>query len=65
MESSIPLLGVKYLPWRATLYTATCQCYYDCKYIEDGEVIKGGGAKCYGHIKKKNKILFFKYFSMS
>ena len=38
METSIPLLGVKYLTWRATLYVATCQCYYDCKYGEDGEV---------------------------
>jgi hypothetical protein len=38
MENSIPLLGVKYLSWRATLYAATCQCFYDSKYSEDGEV---------------------------
>ncbi|KAK7102964.1 hypothetical protein V1264_021114 [Littorina saxatilis] len=31
METSVPLMAVKYLPWRATLYTAVCQCYYDCK----------------------------------
>ena len=31
MESSIPLLTVKYLPWRSTLYTAVCQCYHDIK----------------------------------
>lgn len=30
MESSAPLLTVHYLRWRATLYTAVCQCYYDC-----------------------------------
>lgn len=40
METSIPLLGVKYLPWRATLYAATCQCFYDCRFSEDGEVYK-------------------------
>ncbi len=38
MESSIPLMGIKYLSWRSTLYAATCQCYYDCKYNDDGEV---------------------------
>ncbi|XP_033102653.1 cilia- and flagella-associated protein 54-like isoform X3 [Anneissia japonica] len=31
MENSVPLLTVRYLPWRTTLYTAVCQCYYDCK----------------------------------
>ncbi|XP_078673131.1 cilia- and flagella-associated protein 54-like isoform X2 [Branchiostoma floridae x Branchiostoma belcheri] len=31
MESSIPLLGTSYLTWRTTLYSAVCQCYYDCK----------------------------------
>uniref|UniRef100_A0A8C5N1B0 Cilia and flagella associated protein 54 n=1 Tax=Leptobrachium leishanense TaxID=445787 RepID=A0A8C5N1B0_9ANUR len=30
MESSVPLLSVHYLTWRATLYTAVCQCYFDC-----------------------------------
>ena len=30
-ESSIPLLTVKYLTWRSTLYTAVCQCYFDIK----------------------------------
>ena len=30
METSVPLLGKKYLTWRTTLYTAICQCYYDC-----------------------------------
>ena len=33
-------MGIKYLSWRSTLYAATCQCYYDCKYNEDGEVNK-------------------------
>lgn len=38
MESSVPLLSVRYLTWRATLYTAVCQCYYDCQAGIHGEV---------------------------
>ncbi|XP_078534120.1 cilia- and flagella-associated protein 54 isoform X2 [Lissotriton helveticus] len=38
MESSIPLLAIHYLTWRATLYTAVCQCYFDCKASVHGEV---------------------------
>ncbi|XP_018107846.1 cilia- and flagella-associated protein 54 isoform X2 [Xenopus laevis] len=38
MESSVPLLSVHYLTWRATLYTAVCQCYYDCQAGVHGEV---------------------------
>ncbi|XP_075712881.1 cilia- and flagella-associated protein 54 isoform X2 [Rhinoderma darwinii] len=38
MESSVPLLSVHYLTWRATLYTAVCQCYFDCKADVHGEV---------------------------
>ena len=38
METSIPLLAVKYLTWRVTLYTAVCQCYYDCKAGQEAEV---------------------------
>ena len=30
METSVVLLGKKYLKWRTTLYSAICQCYYDC-----------------------------------
>ncbi|GFO44544.1 hypothetical protein PoB_007104900 [Plakobranchus ocellatus] len=37
METSVPLLGVRYLKWRATLYTAVCQCYYDCKAGDQAE----------------------------
>ncbi|XP_065793296.1 cilia- and flagella-associated protein 54 isoform X6 [Muntiacus reevesi] len=37
MESSVPLLSVRYLTWRATLYTAVCQCYYDCQAGVHGE----------------------------
>ncbi|ELK10356.1 hypothetical protein PAL_GLEAN10015517 [Pteropus alecto] len=37
MESSVPLLSVRYLTWRATLYTAVCQCYYDCQAGIHGE----------------------------
>ncbi|XP_070611988.1 cilia- and flagella-associated protein 54 isoform X2 [Erythrolamprus reginae] len=38
MESSIPLLALHYLTWRTTLYTAVCQCYYDCQFGIHGEV---------------------------
>jgi len=38
MENSIPLLGVKYLTWRSTLYAVTCECFYDCRYNDEGEV---------------------------
>ncbi|CAF0930684.1 unnamed protein product [Brachionus calyciflorus] len=38
MEGSVALLNSKYLPWRSTLYAATCQCYYDCRYYDEGEI---------------------------
>lgn len=38
MESSAPLLSLRYLTWRATLYTAVCQCHYDCQTSIHGEV---------------------------
>ncbi|XP_075456664.1 cilia- and flagella-associated protein 54 isoform X2 [Ascaphus truei] len=38
MESSVPLLSVHYLTWRSTLYTAVCQCYFDCHAGVHGEV---------------------------
>ncbi|XP_052780184.1 cilia- and flagella-associated protein 54-like isoform X4 [Mya arenaria] len=37
METSVPLLTVRYLSWRSTLYTAVCQCYFDCKATEQAE----------------------------
>ncbi|XP_040610987.1 cilia- and flagella-associated protein 54 [Mesocricetus auratus] len=37
MESSVPLLSIRYLTWRATLYTAVCQCHYDCQTSIHGE----------------------------
>ncbi|CAH7326520.1 Cfap54 [Phodopus roborovskii] len=37
MESSVPLLSTRYLTWRATLYTAVCQCHYDCQAGIHGE----------------------------
>ncbi|XP_034258808.1 LOW QUALITY PROTEIN: cilia- and flagella-associated protein 54 [Pantherophis guttatus] len=43
MESSIPLLAVHYLTWRATLYSAVCQCYYDCQSGIHGEVFARRG----------------------
>ncbi|EPQ17725.1 hypothetical protein D623_10025586 [Myotis brandtii] len=38
MESSVPLLSIRYLTWRVTLYTAVCQCYYDCQAAIHGEL---------------------------
>ncbi|XP_072511744.1 cilia- and flagella-associated protein 54 isoform X2 [Notamacropus eugenii] len=43
MESSIPLLAVRYLTWRATLYTAVSQCYYDCQAGIQGEIFARRG----------------------
>ncbi|NXH50138.1 CFA54 protein, partial [Dicaeum eximium] len=43
MESSIPLLSVHYLTWRATLYTAVAQCYFDCQAGIHGEVFARRG----------------------
>ncbi|XP_071490299.1 cilia- and flagella-associated protein 54-like [Diadema antillarum] len=37
MENSIPLMSVRYLQWRTTLYTAVCQCYFDCKAPQQAE----------------------------
>uniref|UniRef100_A0A2K6GCW2 Cilia and flagella associated protein 54 n=1 Tax=Propithecus coquereli TaxID=379532 RepID=A0A2K6GCW2_PROCO len=37
MESSVPLLSLRYLTWRATLYAAVCQCYYNCQAGIHGE----------------------------
>ncbi|XP_050995602.1 cilia- and flagella-associated protein 54 [Acomys russatus] len=43
MESSVPLLSVRYLTWRATLYTAVCQCHYDCQAGIHGEAFARRG----------------------
>ncbi|XP_054974286.1 cilia- and flagella-associated protein 54 [Sorex araneus] len=43
MESSVPLLSVRYLTWRATLYTAVCQCYYDSQAAIHGETFARRG----------------------
>uniref|UniRef100_A0A287D327 Cilia and flagella associated protein 54 n=1 Tax=Ictidomys tridecemlineatus TaxID=43179 RepID=A0A287D327_ICTTR len=43
MESSVSLLSVRYLTWRATLYTAVCQCYYDCQAGVHGEAFARRG----------------------
>lgn len=43
METSVPLMAVRYLAWRATLYTAVCQCYYDCKAGQHAEAFARRG----------------------
>ena len=37
MESSVPLMTVKYFSWRSQLYAITCQCYYDLKADAEAE----------------------------
>ena len=52
METSVPLLAVKYLSWRSTLYTAACQCYFDCKtyvsFLVSGSRVPVVGQYVYG-----------------
>ncbi|XP_055483799.1 cilia- and flagella-associated protein 54 [Psammomys obesus] len=43
MESSVPLLSIRHLTWRATLYTAVCQCHYDCQAAILGEAFARRG----------------------
>ena len=38
MESCVPLMTVKYLPVRTTLYTSTCVCYYAIQQPLQAEV---------------------------
>jgi hypothetical protein len=37
MEGSIPLLTLKYIPWRSTLYATVSLCYLDCKESQHAE----------------------------
>ncbi|NXM68866.1 CFA54 protein, partial [Serilophus lunatus] len=52
MESSIPLLSVHYLTWRATLYTAVSQCYFDCQAGIHGEIFARRGLIKIGELKQ-------------
>ena len=45
MESSVPLMAIKFLSLRASIYTAICQCYYDINQSLQAEV------NCYLFIK--------------
>uniref|UniRef100_A0A673X1P8 Cilia and flagella associated protein 54 n=1 Tax=Salmo trutta TaxID=8032 RepID=A0A673X1P8_SALTR len=38
LETSIPLMTARFLEWRATLYCAVCQCYYDSQANVQAEV---------------------------
>ncbi|CAC5396096.1 unnamed protein product [Mytilus coruscus] len=53
METSVPLLSVKYLPWRSTLYTAVCQSYFDCKASHHAEAFARRGL---AKINELNKL---------
>ncbi|XP_027743250.1 cilia- and flagella-associated protein 54 [Empidonax traillii] len=56
MESSIPLLSVHYLTWRATLYTAVSQCYFDCQASIHGEVFARRGLIKIDELKQLENI---------
>ncbi|XP_062348340.1 cilia- and flagella-associated protein 54 [Cinclus cinclus] len=56
MESSIPLLSVHYLTWRATLYTAVSQCYFDCHAGIHGEIFARRGLIKIGEVKQLEDI---------
>ncbi|KAM8820072.1 cilia- and flagella-associated protein 54 [Eudromia elegans] len=56
MESSIPLLSVHYLTWRATLYTAVSQCYYDCQDNVNGEIFARRGLMKIDELKQLENI---------
>ena len=43
MESSVPLMAVKYLSLRANFYVAVCQCYYACKLPYQAEIFARRG----------------------
>uniref|UniRef100_A0A8B9PF61 Cilia and flagella associated protein 54 n=1 Tax=Apteryx owenii TaxID=8824 RepID=A0A8B9PF61_APTOW len=56
MESSTPLLSVHYLTWRATLYTAVSQCYYDCQAGINGEIFARRGLMKIDELKQLENI---------
>uniref|UniRef100_A0A803VDE5 Cilia and flagella associated protein 54 n=1 Tax=Ficedula albicollis TaxID=59894 RepID=A0A803VDE5_FICAL len=56
MESSIPLLSVHYLTWRATLYTAVSQCYFDCHAGIHGEIFARRGLIKIDEVKQLEDI---------
>uniref|UniRef100_A0A8C0EKT6 Cilia and flagella associated protein 54 n=1 Tax=Bubo bubo TaxID=30461 RepID=A0A8C0EKT6_BUBBB len=56
MESSVPLLSVHYLTWRATLYTAVSQCYFDCQASIHGEIFARRGLIKIDELKRFENI---------
>ncbi|XP_042324461.1 cilia- and flagella-associated protein 54 isoform X2 [Sceloporus undulatus] len=56
MESSVPLLAVHYLTWRATLYAAVCQCYYDCHCGLYGELFARRGLMKIDELKQMENM---------
>ncbi|NXW65424.1 CFA54 protein, partial [Eurystomus gularis] len=56
MESSLPLLSVHYLTWRATLYTAVSQCYFDCQAGIHGETFARRGLIKIDELKQLENI---------
>ncbi|XP_076801900.1 cilia- and flagella-associated protein 54-like [Clavelina lepadiformis] len=56
LETSIPLLGVKYLTWRVTLYSAICLAYYDCKAGHHAEAFARRGLSKLQELSELEKL---------
>ncbi|KAG7454748.1 hypothetical protein MATL_G00263130 [Megalops atlanticus] len=54
METCVPLLSVRFLPWRCTLYCAVCQCYYSCSAETQAEVF---ARRALGKVNELGKLL--------
>ena len=39
MESVVPLMTLRFLTWRGTLYSSVCYCYQDLKQLQSAEVV--------------------------
>ncbi|XP_036433426.1 cilia- and flagella-associated protein 54 [Colossoma macropomum] len=53
LETSVPLLMPRFLPWRATLYCAVCECYYDGQAAVQAEVF---ARRALGKISELGKL---------
>ncbi|KAI4876053.1 hypothetical protein NFI96_030101 [Prochilodus magdalenae] len=53
LETSIPLMLPSFLPWRATLYCAVCECYYDGQAAVQAEVF---ARRALGKISELGKL---------
>lgn len=56
MESSVPLMTVKYFGWRSQLYLSTCQCYLDLKADSEAEKFALRGLEKVEELKEIEQI---------